>query len=69
MTTSCAVRPTAAMAMPANAKTAVTPKRPPTRTSGLATSTTSNGSPANAENSSMNAPKSRKHARLALPIE
>ena len=68
-TTRCAARPTAAMAMPAKANTIPTPKRPPTSTSGVATSTTSKGRPANCENSSMNAPNNRKQAKAALPME
>lgn len=46
----------------------LTPNKPPIRTSGTAISTVRKGFPENSENSSMNAPNSRKHANDADPM-
>ena len=64
-----AVLPTAAMARPVIMKIIIMPRRPPIRTSGVARSMERNGRRAYSENSSKNAPKSRKQAKDAEPME
>lgn len=46
----------------------LTPNNPPMRTSGTAMSTVRKSWPENSENSSMKAPKSKKHASDADPM-
>ena len=50
-------------------KRTIVPRRPPTRTSGLAMSTVWKSMPLYCENSSMNAPNSKKQASAAEPME